>query len=88
MVYASDLLISLAGRSTADEAAVYGTPGIFIPIKDHFEQEENAKRYGYTFNDINRLDELIIEKLDSPRESITTSNGAERAARLISNLIK
>ncbi|MEM2760024.1 MAG: glycosyltransferase [Nitrososphaerales archaeon] len=43
MIYASDLLISLAGRSTIDEANTYGTPGIFIPIRNHFEQVENAE---------------------------------------------
>ena len=37
--FAADLLISLAGKSTIDEANAYGTPGIFIPIKGHFEQE-------------------------------------------------
>jgi UDP-N-acetylglucosamine--N-acetylmuramyl-(pentapeptide) pyrophosphoryl-undecaprenol N-acetylglucosamine transferase len=88
MVYASDLLISLAGRSTTDEADAYGTPGIFIPIKNHFEQEENARRHGFSFDDINRLEELIPEKLDSPRNDIKGSNGAARAAGLISNLIK
>src|SRR5205807_10476345 len=35
-IYASDLVISLAGRSTIDESTEYGTPGIFIPIKNHF----------------------------------------------------
>ena len=40
-----DLVVSLAGRSTIDESRVYGTPGIFIPIKDHFEQEQNAKNW-------------------------------------------
>ena len=38
-VNACDLVISLAGKSTIDESMVYGTPGIFIPIKNHFEQE-------------------------------------------------
>lgn len=88
MVYSSDLVVSLAGRSTIDEADVYGTPGIFIPIKNHFEQEENAKRHGFTFDDINKLPELITEKLVSERKGIKANNGAEKAARLISNLIK
>ncbi len=88
MVYASDLVISLAGRSTTDEADIYGTPGIFIPIKNHFEQEENARRHGFAFDAINRLDELIPEKLNLPRNDVKTSDGAERAARLISNLMR
>ena len=43
LIFAADLLISLAGKSTIDEANAYGTPGIFIPIKGHFEQEDNAR---------------------------------------------
>lgn len=88
MVYASDLVISLAGRSTTDEADVYGTPGIFIPIKNHFEQEENARRYGFTFDAVDRLDDLIPEKLNLPRNDVKVSDGAEKAARLISNLMR
>ena len=54
LIYASDVVISLAGKSTIDEAKAYGTPGIFIPIKDHFEQENNSKNEGFTINDINK----------------------------------
>ena len=43
VIFAADLVISLAGKSTIDESIIYGTPGIFIPIKDHFEQEDNAR---------------------------------------------
>ena len=48
-IYACDLVISLAGRSTMDESIVYNTPGIFIPLKNHFEQEEGARRLGFEF---------------------------------------
>ncbi len=88
MVYACDLLISLAGRSTTDEADAYGTPGIFIPIKNHFEQEENARRRGFSFDDIYRLKDLIPEKLTFGRSDAKVSNGATKAATLISNLIR
>ena len=87
MIYACDLLISLAGRSTIDEALVYGTPAIFIPIKKHFEQEENAKRYGFRFDDIYRLEELILEKLNGDRSGMAIRNGADRASSLILNLL-
>ena len=63
LIFAADLLISLAGKSTIDEANAYGTPGIFIPIKGHFEQEDNAREEGFVFDDIKRLDVLILEKL-------------------------
>ena len=87
LIYASDIVISLAGKSTIDEAKAYGTPGIFIPIKDHFEQENNSKNEGFTFNDINKLDELILEKLDKKRNKVNT-NGAELAAEIIRKFTK
>ena len=37
--FAADLVISLAGKSTIDESVVYGTPGIFIPIKNHLNKK-------------------------------------------------
>ncbi|AFS80073.1 glycosyltransferase family 28 protein [Candidatus Nitrosopumilus koreensis AR1] len=86
IIYASDVLISLAGKSTIDEANAYGTPAIFIPIKGHFEQEDNAKDQGFVFEDIKRLDKLIIEKLDERRKQINTE-GATKAAKIIQSLI-
>jgi UDP-N-acetylglucosamine--N-acetylmuramyl-(pentapeptide) pyrophosphoryl-undecaprenol N-acetylglucosamine transferase len=87
-IYASDLIISLAGRSTIDESIVYGVPGIFIPIKNHFEQEDGAKRLGYKYDDIFRLEYLIEDNLcvssrSSGTNIQTNTKGAEKAARLI-----
>ena len=87
VIYASDLVISLAGKSTIDEVKAYGTPGIFIPIKGHFEQEDNSKNEGFSFEDINRLEKLILEKLDEKRNKINT-NGAELAAEIIKKFTK
>ncbi|HJY09411.1 MAG TPA: glycosyltransferase, partial [Nitrososphaeraceae archaeon] len=87
-VYASDLVVSLAGRSTIDESLVYGTPGIFIPIKDHFEQEQNAKKLGYTYDDISRLQSLIEEKIELGRtKGIGVKNGAKTAAKIIMEML-
>lgn len=83
-IYACDLVISLAGRSTMDESIVYNTPGIFIPLKNHFEQEEGARRLGFEFNDIFRLDELIEEKLGFSKDNRKiVNNGAQKAAEII-----
>ena len=82
LIFASDVLISLAGKSTIDEANSYGTPAIFIPIKDHFEQEDNAKEEGFVFEDINRLNVLILEKLEEKRNQ-TNTNGAAIASDII-----
>ncbi len=85
LIFAADLLISLAGKSTIDEANAYGTPAIFIPIRDHFEQEDNAKKEGFVFDDINRLDVLILEKLEQKRDQVNTE-GAQNAANIIKKL--
>jgi UDP-N-acetylglucosamine--N-acetylmuramyl-(pentapeptide) pyrophosphoryl-undecaprenol N-acetylglucosamine transferase len=89
-IYASDLVISLAGRSTMDESIVYNIPGIFIPLKNHFEQEEGAKRLGFEYKDIFRLDKLIEEKLSSNYHiggKNNMKNGAKTAAKIISDFI-
>ena len=85
IIFAADLIISLAGKSTIDESKSYGTPGIFIPIKNHFEQEDNAKDEGFSYNDINRLDSLISQKLEEKRNP-QNYDGAKKAADIIKNI--
>ena len=86
VIYAADVLVSLAGKSTMDEAREYGTPSIFIPIKGHFEQEDNARERGFVFEDIDRIEELILEKLKEKRNPVK-SNGAQNAAKIIKDLL-
>ncbi|HEY1211349.1 MAG TPA: glycosyltransferase [Nitrososphaera sp.] len=86
VIYAADLVISLAGRSTMDESIAYGTPGIFIPLKHHFEQEQSAARLGFKYEDIFRLEQLIEEKIGS-RSNTMDMEGAARAAKIISMLV-
>jgi UDP-N-acetylglucosamine--N-acetylmuramyl-(pentapeptide) pyrophosphoryl-undecaprenol N-acetylglucosamine transferase len=86
LIYAADLVVSLAGRSTMDESIAYGTPGIFIPIKNHFEQEQGAARLGFKYEDIFRLEQLIKEKLGG-RSNVVDTGGAARAAKIISALL-
>jgi UDP-N-acetylglucosamine--N-acetylmuramyl-(pentapeptide) pyrophosphoryl-undecaprenol N-acetylglucosamine transferase len=86
LIFAADVIVSLAGKSTIDEAKAYGTPGIFIPIKGHFEQEDNAREEGFVFEDINRLDKLILEKLEQKRNPLET-RGAINAYNIIKKLI-
>jgi UDP-N-acetylglucosamine--N-acetylmuramyl-(pentapeptide) pyrophosphoryl-undecaprenol N-acetylglucosamine transferase len=85
LIYAADLVVSLAGRSTMDESIAYGTPGIFIPIKNHFEQEQGAARLGFKYEDIFRLEVLMQEKLGR-RNNPVDAGGAARAAKIISAL--
>ena len=86
VVFASDLIISLAGKSTIDESRHYGTPGIFIPIKGHFEQEENARELGFTYDDIFCLDKLIQEKINENRNP-QPFDGAKKASDLIRDFL-
>jgi UDP-N-acetylglucosamine--N-acetylmuramyl-(pentapeptide) pyrophosphoryl-undecaprenol N-acetylglucosamine transferase len=85
LIFAADVLIALAGKSTIDEANAYGTPAIFIPIKGHFEQEDNAREQGFVFEDIKRLDRLVLEKLEDKRNQVST-NGAQIASDIITKL--
>jgi len=87
LIFASDLIISLAGKSTIDEAKAYGTPAIFIPIKGHFEQEHNAKTEGFVFEDVNNLGTLILEKLEQKRNKANT-DGARLASEIIKKMIQ
>ena len=86
IIFAADLVISLAGKSTIDESVVYGTPGIFIPIKDHFEQEDNAKELGFEFEDIFNLRNIIEQKLTQDRNH-QEKNGVDIAGMEILDTI-
>ncbi len=87
LIFAADLIISLAGKSTIDEANAYGTPSIFIPIKGHFEQEDNAREQGFVFEDIDRLDELILKRLEAKRNQVNT-DGVKIASDIIKKLMR
>lgn len=81
-ILAADVVVTLAGRTTIDEARAAGTPFIAIPIRDHFEQEATARRYGFSFADLQRLSVLLESKLAEPRRPVP-SDGAERAVEVI-----
>lgn len=86
LIYAADLVVSLAGRSTMDESIAYGTPGIFIPIKGHFEQEQGAARLGFKYDDVFRLESLIEEKIARRNNNAPDTSGALKAAMIISSI--
>ena len=87
LIFAADVIVSLAGKSTIDEAKAYGTPGIFIPIKGHFEQEDNALDEGFSYEDLNSLEKLISEKLNQKRNPDDT-DGACQAHKIIKNVLE
>ena len=57
-MYTADAVVSLAGRTTIDEYAQYGTPGVFAPIRGHFE-EDNVADTGFFHLDAGYLVELV-----------------------------
>ena len=92
-VYAADAVVSLAGRSTMDECGQYGTPGVFIPVRGHFEQEDNAAAAGFAHSDVRRLGPLVREALAGGRRRETAwvgagghSPGAAGAARAVASV--
>ncbi len=89
-VKSCDLLISLAGKSTIDESMVYGIPGIFIPIKNHFEQECRAASMGFKYDDIYNLDRLIEERLSSfdHATQVKVDNGVMKSAEIIYSFLE
>jgi UDP-N-acetylglucosamine--N-acetylmuramyl-(pentapeptide) pyrophosphoryl-undecaprenol N-acetylglucosamine transferase len=86
VIFAEDLIVSLAGKSTIDEARHYGTPAIFVPIKGHFEQEDNARELGFTHEDVHHLAELMQEKINEKRNP-QPFDGAKKAAEKIRKFV-
>jgi len=86
LVAAADLVISTAGKSVIDEASAAGTPIVTIPIKNHAEQERNAKELGYQDNDRGRLAYLISENLGQ-RTIPRSSNGVQKASSIILSMV-
>ncbi len=87
LIAASRLVISLAGKSTIDEANSYGVPIIAIPLKNHFEQERNARSLGFSYEDIHRLDSLIIDGIGKNRLP-QNYQGSSIAAEVLASLTR
>ncbi|ABK77993.1 UDP-glucuronosyltransferase [Cenarchaeum symbiosum A] len=85
LVCAADVVVSLAGKSTIDEARAFGTPGIFIPIGGHFEQVENAKDEGYSRGDLANLEALI--RGAGPRGKPVPGGGTAEACSIIADTL-
>ena len=87
LVACSDVVVSMAGKSTIDEASAAGVPIVAIPIKHHAEQERNASPLGYSSGDSARLAELVREKLGR-REPPREFDGERKAADAIMPLLR
>jgi len=82
----ADLVVTLAGKSTIDEAACYGTPIIAIPLKHHAEQERNAASLGFSPEDRSNLPALVAAKFGK-REEPQRFDGIEKATNLITSML-
>jgi len=87
LIAASDLVISTAGKSTIDESVSSGTPIVAIPIRNHVEQERNAAELGFSFADVERLDQLIPNLLGK-RTKPANYDGATRTATFLASLVR
>lgn len=81
-VCAADLVITMAGKGTVNEALAFGTPVIAIPPRGHVEEERNAAALGYRFDDLRRLPDLIREALPLGRRPMQPT-GNEEAVRFL-----
>jgi UDP-N-acetylglucosamine--N-acetylmuramyl-(pentapeptide) pyrophosphoryl-undecaprenol N-acetylglucosamine transferase len=82
LVAAASLVVSTAGKSTIDEAASAGTPIIAIPVRNHMEQEGNARELGFGPADLSKLEELMAERIGR-RLQPGRCEGAARSAELL-----
>jgi UDP-N-acetylglucosamine--N-acetylmuramyl-(pentapeptide) pyrophosphoryl-undecaprenol N-acetylglucosamine transferase len=82
VISAADLVVSTAGKSTIDEAAAAGTPIITIPMKNHAEQERNARALGYSYESLAGLSDLMMQKIGK-REPPQEFRGGETISRLL-----
>ena len=93
---AADCVVAQAGGSTLNEVASLGTPCVAIPIKNHWEQRVNARKFSKEFGfQLLQYDELSAESVASAilaamnsKYEPKRSNGAEMAAKLISDYLK
>ena len=95
---ACDLALVQGGLTTSMELAAAGTPFLYFPLKNHFEQnfhvayrleQYNAGRCMiYDESDPDRIAQAMVEELAHPNVfRPVESNGAVRAAAMLSELL-
>jgi len=93
---AADCVVAQAGGSTLNEVASLGTPCVAIPIKNHWEQQVNARKFSKEYGfQLLQYDELNVGSVvNAVRIAMNSkyepkrSDGAERAAKLVSDFLK
>ncbi|MDJ1016807.1 MAG: glycosyltransferase [Paracoccaceae bacterium] len=95
---ACDLALVQGGLTTCMELAAAGTPFLYFPLRNHFEQNfhvsSRLERYNagrkmiYAESDPDRIAEAMVEELRAPRSPLPVArDGAARAARMLSELL-
>jgi pimeloyl-ACP methyl ester carboxylesterase/predicted glycosyltransferase len=95
---ACDLAVVQGGLTTCMELTAAGTPFLYFPLRNHFEQNFHVAhrlgRYGagrrmeYATADPDRIARAMIEALGTPAKfRPVEADGAERAARMLAELL-
>ena len=95
---ACDLAIVQGGLTTCMELAAAGTPFLYFPLRNHFEQNfhvahrleryDAGRRMEYATASPGVIADAMLQELKAPRLPIEVeAGGAARAARMIAELI-
>jgi predicted glycosyltransferase len=95
---ACDLALVQGGLTTCMELAAAGTPFIYFPLKNHFEQNfhvaHRLDRYGagrrmeFSTSTPEMIAEAMVDVLETPTNfKPVEADGAARAARMLADLI-
>ncbi len=95
---ACDLALVQGGLTTTMELTAAGTPFLYFPLRNHFEQNfhvaQRLDRYNagrkmiYAESDSGRIAEAMVEELAHPKTMHPVeANGAERAAAMLAELL-
>jgi UDP:flavonoid glycosyltransferase YjiC (YdhE family) len=95
---ACDLALVQGGLTTCMELAAAGTPFLYFPLRNHFEQNFHVaarldrynagRRMTYADATPERIAEAMLEELRSPRVPHPVArDGAQRAAAMLAELL-
>lgn len=95
---ACDLAVVQGGLTTCMELAAAGTPFLYFPLRNHFEQNFHVahrldsygagRRMSFQGSDADTIAETMIEELRAPRTpSPVEADGPQRAATLLAQLL-
>jgi len=95
---ACDLALVQGGLSTCMELAAAGTPFLYFPLRNHFEQNIHVahrldsygagRRMDFVQSDPDVIAEAMVDELSSPRRPRPVErDGAAQAARMLSELL-